>query len=242
MYEDVVEKMRRSMGLTLYEARLYLAMLRGARNPRDASSMSGVPLPRIYDVVRALEAKGFVEPEPGGWYRPRPPSAVAAAMLAKVEEEARRRARTILELAESLEEMGGREPQGGLVLVRGRYSVISSIVEEARNAGEVYILIGPQLEDRRELIQSIARGVLAVAPKVVILARGVDEEFAGELREIGAVVERVEYAPFSIAASRRMAAFLVEDPQEGELVALIIRDPGQAMGVVEFLRRLARPG
>ena len=45
--EDLVTLMRRSMGLTLYEAKLYIAMLRGARHPREASSMSGVPLPRI---------------------------------------------------------------------------------------------------------------------------------------------------------------------------------------------------
>ncbi|MFP3307944.1 MAG: helix-turn-helix domain-containing protein, partial [Acidilobus sp.] len=81
--EALVERLRKALDLTLYEAKLYIAMLQGASDPKEASVMSGVPLPRIYDVVKVLESKGMVYKDPNGWYRAVSPRALAAASIAR---------------------------------------------------------------------------------------------------------------------------------------------------------------
>jgi len=60
-FYDIILKLK-SLGLTEYEARVYLALLdRAELTAEEVSSLSNVPLPRVYDVLEALEDKGFVK-------------------------------------------------------------------------------------------------------------------------------------------------------------------------------------
>ena len=47
--------------LNLYEARVYLSLLRGPMETKEIANVSKVPLPRTYDTLSSLESKGFVE-------------------------------------------------------------------------------------------------------------------------------------------------------------------------------------
>ncbi|MEB3860969.1 MAG: hypothetical protein GSR84_01960 [Desulfurococcales archaeon] len=227
--EDLVDRMRRAMGLTLYEAKLYLAMLRGASNPREASASSGVPLPRIYDVIRALEAKGLVEPEPGGWYRPRTPRAVAAAMLAKLEEEARRRSAEILSIADLLEAEARVAVQGApIVGIQGAYNIVSAIAEAAVEAPGLYILAGPQLYSRPGILVSIARGTAGVCPRVRILLGSEARGLVDSLEATGAEVKVTRFDPVSMASTPEALVLVVEDSSREDLSGIVVRDPGQA--------------
>ncbi|MCE4603314.1 MAG: hypothetical protein F7B18_09045 [Desulfurococcales archaeon] len=237
--EDLVDRMRRAMGLTLYEAKLYLAMLRGASNPREASASSGVPLPRIYDVIRALEAKGLVEPEPGAWYRPRTPRAVAAAMLAKLEEEARRRSAEILSIADLLEAEVRSSIQGtAMVQIQGAYNIVSAIAEAAVKAPGLYLLAGPQLYSRPGLLVSIARGTTGVCPRVRILLGGEAQGLVDSLEASGAEVKMTIFDPVSMAATPESLVVVVEDASREDLSGLVVRDPGQAGHAYRALDRL----
>jgi len=58
--ESVVEKLQR-VGLTEYEARVYLSLLRDHLNSATKlSEKSGVPRTKIYQVLESLEAKGWI--------------------------------------------------------------------------------------------------------------------------------------------------------------------------------------
>ncbi|MEM2136543.1 MAG: helix-turn-helix domain-containing protein [Candidatus Methanomethylicia archaeon] len=60
-FYELILKLK-SFGLTEYEARVYLSLLyRTELTAEDVSSLSEVPLPRVYDVLEELEKKGFVE-------------------------------------------------------------------------------------------------------------------------------------------------------------------------------------
>ncbi|MCX8169169.1 MAG: hypothetical protein N3E39_03015 [Candidatus Methanomethylicia archaeon] len=60
-FYDLILKLK-SFGLTEYEAKVYLALLeRGELTAEEISSLSNVPLPRVYDVLNNLEKKGFVK-------------------------------------------------------------------------------------------------------------------------------------------------------------------------------------
>jgi len=60
-FYDLILKLK-SFGLTEYEARVYLVLLEGTElTAEEISSLSNVPLPRVYDVLESLEEKGFVK-------------------------------------------------------------------------------------------------------------------------------------------------------------------------------------
>ncbi len=54
------------LGLTLYEARAYVALIRrDGSTPAEVAKVAGVPRPRIYDVIASLVAKGLASERPG---------------------------------------------------------------------------------------------------------------------------------------------------------------------------------
>ena len=57
---DEIELLRRFFGLNQYEARVYIALLKRPMGLGEVSEAAKIPKPRVYDVVRSLESKGFV--------------------------------------------------------------------------------------------------------------------------------------------------------------------------------------
>jgi HTH-type transcriptional regulator, sugar sensing transcriptional regulator len=59
--DQAVEHLTR-LGLKEYEAKIYVALVGlGEANVRSIHEVSGVPRPRVYDVLNALDARGFIE-------------------------------------------------------------------------------------------------------------------------------------------------------------------------------------
>jgi len=55
------ETMLKSIGLTEYESKAYVALLRyGTLTADKISEMASIPLPRVYDTITELQRKGFV--------------------------------------------------------------------------------------------------------------------------------------------------------------------------------------
>jgi len=78
-----VERLVR-LGLTLYEARAYVALVRrDASTPAQVARLAGVPRPRIYDVLESLVGKGLAADRPGrtARYVAIPPERVAAQLI-----------------------------------------------------------------------------------------------------------------------------------------------------------------
>ncbi|MDD1728412.1 MAG: hypothetical protein LUQ50_04990 [Methanospirillum sp.] len=71
------------LGLKEYEAKIYIALV-GIReaNARTIHEVSGVPRPRVYDILSELTAKGFVEVREGSplFYRSVPPDIVISKL------------------------------------------------------------------------------------------------------------------------------------------------------------------
>ncbi|BAA78934.2 putative transcriptional regulator, TrmB family [Aeropyrum pernix K1] len=79
---EIVGKLT-SLGFKEYEARVYAALvLYGPSKAGEISLRSGVPRPRVYDVLRDLIAKGFVERTQGSptYYRAVDPEHVIGEM------------------------------------------------------------------------------------------------------------------------------------------------------------------
>lgn len=58
--EELEGELRDKFGLNSYEARGYLALVASSMKPKDLAAAANIPMPRIYDTLRALETKGFV--------------------------------------------------------------------------------------------------------------------------------------------------------------------------------------
>lgn len=75
------------LGLKEYEAKIYVALV-GIReaNARTIHEISGVPRPRVYDILNELTAKGFVEVREGSpmFYRFVPPDIVISKLQAEL--------------------------------------------------------------------------------------------------------------------------------------------------------------
>lgn len=238
--ERVVEKLRKALGLTLYEAKLYLALLRGARGPKEASSISGVPLPRIYDVIKVLESKGFVVSDPSEWYVPVNPRSVAASAIAKLEEESRRRARMILDLADELEALYEARGDGGrVVLVRGSYSLISVASEISRRADVGYIMASHVLSERGETLKSMATGMAAKIPllRIASLPNSSIQDLREALAEYNIEVVEAESVPIDMVATKEGYVLVLEDPRETEITGIAVIGGRSPRKVIDSLTK-----
>jgi HTH-type transcriptional regulator, sugar sensing transcriptional regulator len=73
------------LGLTQYEARAYLALIRrDGSTPAEVAKVAGVPRQRIYDVIDSLAAKGLVSERPGraAKFAATPPAEAADLLVA----------------------------------------------------------------------------------------------------------------------------------------------------------------
>lgn len=55
----MIALLRETFRLGAYEAKVYRALLEGAVDPKIIVQRAGIPYPRIYDIMRSLEEKGF---------------------------------------------------------------------------------------------------------------------------------------------------------------------------------------
>jgi len=77
-----------ALGMKEYEAKVYAALVGiGEGNAREIHIASGVPRPRVYDILEALAGMGFVEVRQGSplRYRPAEPGVVTAKLRGTLE-------------------------------------------------------------------------------------------------------------------------------------------------------------
>lgn len=140
--EDILN---RYFKLSQYESRVYLALLKGVRAPKEVSARSKVPMPRIYDTIRSLESKGFVHPS-GTFYKAVVPKAALEARLAEFstlfqgEQASRSRAMNqFLKLVEPIAKSKFSEQE--VVLLRGLNGVVTKFLECSRKATTLFLTI-----------------------------------------------------------------------------------------------------
>ncbi len=86
------------LGLKEYEARIYVALVGlGEANVRRIHETSGVPRPRVYDVLASLAAKGFIEIRQGSplMYHAVRPDVVIAFLKKDLDNAARESVKTL---------------------------------------------------------------------------------------------------------------------------------------------------
>lgn len=139
--EDVIRSLKK-LGLTEYEAKAYIALVRaGPGTASKVSELSGVPRASVYDVLRGLERRGLIESRPG---RPSMHRAVSSKILVeKLGREYEKAREEALESLEKLSKIAPKVEEEGVWMVRGGENIRDRIVDMLARAKEKALIVLP---------------------------------------------------------------------------------------------------
>ena len=154
-YRHAVEVLG-TVGLTLYEARAYIALVaRGVGDAATLAQAAGIPRTSAYKVLESLAQKKYAVPTGGKpiLFRAKPPLEVAETLKGSIQE--------VFEKLELLHRIVGEHGEPQLVyLLSGREKVVGKIGELLDRSTKTFILTTPQIADLRdELGKKIAHAV-----------------------------------------------------------------------------------
>lgn len=187
MNEEELSRELRKLGLTGYEAKCYVYLVKlGPTDPRKVAAEASIPYPSAYEALRRLADQGWAElvTRRPAVYRARDPETVFGEIQAKQRE-----------TFSSLEAMYRATPTDQAELVytlRGRERVLSKLVEMVRGARSSMMLVTPAetLQGSEVLFEEI-RGAAA---------RGVEVRLMTDEPRLHGLPPRVEARTGSIVA------------------------------------------
>ncbi len=144
MIDEVVERLR-GFGLTPYEAKAFVTLVHlSEASAREVSEYAKIPRTKVYDVLRRLAERGFIEVQPGNptIFRALEPLEVAE----KLQREVVSRIREFVALVEKIK-VERRKMIQHVWVSRGKFAVESKVRELVNRAEEelLLFLIDPEL-------------------------------------------------------------------------------------------------
>ncbi|MEB3851594.1 MAG: hypothetical protein LRS49_03290 [Desulfurococcales archaeon] len=193
---ELEAKLRLHLGLSGYEARAYLALLRlGRAQAREVAEESGVPQQRIYDVLRRLARRGLAVEERGTW-RPLPPGEALRAEAERRLLEARKAAAALEELARELEQAARGPGAEGVTLIHGLEDALAWAAAAAARCGERPVFTAYKSVERLGELWPLLRGLVESLPHGALVLVPEDAEIPGDLaEEAGGLGVEVRRAP-----------------------------------------------
>ncbi|KSW10728.1 hypothetical protein CF15_08055 [Pyrodictium occultum] len=195
---DLEERLRRLLGLSGYEARVYLAVLQGATRPREIAEEANVPPQRIYDVLRSLQRRGLVA-QTGDGYQAVPPSRSLLVEAERLLAEASEKAEELRRLARELERRVAHAAREYVAVEEGVHRAVAAASAALEECGEKpWIMAYKAAEKAVELLPVLQPllSLLAGRGARVIVYRGarVPEEALQQVGRLPGVEVRVSDA------------------------------------------------
>lgn len=160
--ESIESSLKDYFKLSSYEARAYMSLLKlGKQNPKQLSSTSAVPLPRIYDTLESLMAKGFALKNEDNAYSAIFPKQALVGRSNQFEiqfaEEQRQRKVIEDELVNSLESLTKPSVRavpnsGEISILKGFNSIAIKFTELLSNSSETFLIAKRAMEARQVFI------------------------------------------------------------------------------------------
>ncbi len=235
--EDVVEQLRR-IGMSGYEAKVYLAMLAAGLplNGYELAKQSGVPRSTVYETVAKLVARGSAfevnVPDSGTAYLPLPIESLLARVRREVDD-------ALAALATSLPNVSAPRETHLTQQIRGRRSVLDRAKDVIESAvSDLLVSIWPPEVPAvvDDLQRAAARGV-----EVTTLVfgggdglRGVGTVFEHRFSAPDVVEERLGCRLFAFVADR--SNVLTAGAVGEETWGMWCDDPAMALVVAEYIR------
>ncbi|MGD0319744.1 MAG: helix-turn-helix domain-containing protein [Nitrososphaerales archaeon] len=151
---DSEKSLAENFKLSLYEARVYIALTSGSMSPKQVSVSARVPLSRTYDTLRSLQQKGFVE-ERGEVFSAISAKAALGMRLRQFEDEFAKAQRARMDATESLLKSlgaGVRPPlqrDQEVALLRGINAIASKFSEIIAASDDVILVAKSSIDAAR---------------------------------------------------------------------------------------------
>lgn len=129
---DAARRVLHELGLTEYETQTYLALLKGGSlTASEVSERSDVPYSKIYEVLNALEKKGWIEVEHGRPSKYFPKSPIDALSMTKLqfEEKLQGWEKTIATEIQPIFEQREIREKPDIWILRGELNVVAKLQE-----------------------------------------------------------------------------------------------------------------
>lgn len=242
--------LREWFGLRTYEVKIYLTLLKGKRTLKEISAISKVPLPRVYDTLRTLEGKGFVQRTARGPAAVPPHIALegrSRQLEAEVKEKQSRREEAKKQLLTLLTSLQREEEEEGsdVVLIRGLSTIAEHLAEIVSESRDVFLLVRKALEAKELFLRYVeslplkrmkVRIILPVGSRVTREERQLASRLRVELRKHANPLLDL------LVADHRHVILGVPDPlsENSDAIAIWVRNPSFARALHESLESLWR--
>lgn len=156
--QDIETSLKENFKLSSYEARIYISLLRlGRQTTKQLASSAAIPLPRVYDTVESLMAKGFAMKEDDGFLGIPPRQALrgrARQFEVQFAEEQKQRADAESRMTELLERQtisknAGESTSSEISVLKGFNTIANKFAELLENSSDV-ILVAKRAVEAKE--------------------------------------------------------------------------------------------
>lgn len=189
---DETRRALREMGLTDYESRAYLILLTlGTMNASQLSNLADLPYSKVYNVLKSLERKGWINVEDGRpkIYHPKPPSEALEAMRLRLEANLRDSSKRALEGLQPLYQRTGLSEKSNIWIVRGEFNILAKMKETLNESRREVMLAVPALP--KPLVDTLITNLAHLKSRRVevrlMTTPGLDRRVLMELSRLGEV-------------------------------------------------------
>jgi len=187
-------------GLSKYETLVYTTLLmRGSSTASEIVEASGVPQPRLYDVVSSLERKGLIESQSGRPKRSWPvdPKVALPRFFGKFEDSYE----TVLDISKKMyQKISPFQEKPSVWIVKGRENVLSKMTDVIKNSKVEILAAIPDLLAERWGEMFLDRSSNGVSVSLVI------HPFEKRIENFKEMSERISLRAREIAGMSMMTA------------------------------------
>lgn len=238
----MLEDLLRKTGLTEYEIKTYLALLRlGATGAVELARKSGVPFGKIYDVLYSLELKGFVKVVLGKpkSFSPANPSLVMEMLAKKKEDELISFKKELKDAEKELSKLSPGTKNPAVSIIRGEPNIKHARITEVIEAEKEYCgIISPDISTGpipgldKFLKEKIKKGVV-----FRWIENPADEATKNKIKakiRAGAQIRLGKQTGYNLAiVDNKKLRLELNDPAQGR-VSILVENPNLAKELKEF--------
>jgi sugar-specific transcriptional regulator TrmB len=232
-------RLRSLLGLSGYEARAYLALLRlGEASPREVAEEAGVPTQRIYDVLRRLSRRGLVSRVGEGRFRAVDPERALKAEAERLLFDTLRRREELELLARELADLAAPGSGEEVLLIHGLEQALAWAASAAESCGERPVFAAYKVVERLRDLWPLLLGLIERLPRgaLVLVSRGapIPGELAEEARRRGIEVREEPCVTMDLMVACDTVVIGLPGPGGG-VVGVVVRSREFADALLEGL-------
>lgn len=240
---ELESSLKENFRLSSYEARTYISLLKlGNQNPKQISASSNVPLPRIYDTLDSLMAKGFAIKSEEGYSSIPPKQALRGRSMQfemQFEGERKKRKQAELELVARLEESSSKisKESGEIAILRGLNTIANKFTELLEDSSDIILIAKRAIEAKEIFIPLLVdyassgkgrKKIRIIAPS----SAKIEHKEVEQARRAHAEIRKSDHILFDMMITEKDDVIIgVPDPLSEEInhaVAIWVKNPSFA--------------